>query len=543
MFSPRVRFLLALLLGLTFCQPGLANAQKSWPVDNAGVPAPPCTVYDPTTNTTSFCTSTTPIPVSSSPTTPGGVSLGSGAAYFGGTFGTNTGAAGPAPTTTIFTPDSLLGVKGTGGAIASYLSPDLGATWLRGSDLNGVGVMNNPGIQLHLTTSATPRYLISGSGAAASVYSAANFTGVWTASTGLAANRVTALASQGSTVLAVQSNAAGTLTQACRSTNDGATFGFCVTVDPAAGSIPDTVSPLPILATPAPSIYIVGLTNGTVWRTANDGATWTQVFTGVGRSTLICLSSTRCLGVNNGSNVILSNDAGVTWVISTTTPATTGSILTMCGYDENTATAIGTIGLPTVSGSTTTSPMRTVDGGLSFTAVPVTASQGVTLPMAAIGPCTVRGTESSFALSAIGFVWTFYGGPSGLGSIIVQSGARADACNLGVTATGVAGAAVTATLPIVSGFYHYICTIEIRQYAAAALVGGAVPTLVTSTNLTGSNAWTFQTALAIGTSEVQTITGPTPIKVANNSTTTTVVAPATANVIWRINVYYYTAAQ
>lgn len=83
---------------------------------------------------------------------------------------------------------------------------------------------------------------------------------------------------------------------------------------------------------------------------------------------------------------------------------------------------------------------------------------------------------------------------------------------------------------------------EIRQYAAAGLTGGATPVLVTSTNLPGSVVWTFKTVLAIGDSEAQIYTPTTPLKSSVVNTSTTIVAPATTNVIWRINVWYQAAA-
>jgi hypothetical protein len=114
----------------------------------------------------------------------------------------------------------------------------------------------------------------------------------------------------------------------------------------------------------------------------------------------------------------------------------------------------------------------------------------------------------------------------------------------GVTATGAAGAGVVLTIPAAgAGLYHHICHIEIRQYAAIAQVGAAAPTVVTSTNLPGANAWTFKTVLPIGEAEPQ-ITEPTdPIRSSVANTATTIVCPAVAGIIWRVNVYYYSSTQ
>jgi hypothetical protein len=125
---------------------------------------------------------------------------------------------------------------------------------------------------------------------------------------------------------------------------------------------------------------------------------------------------------------------------------------------------------------------------------------------------------------------------------LAQIGSRLDANALAVTATGASAAAVTATLPLVTGQFHYITLLEIRMYAAAALTGAATPVVVTSTNLPGANAWTFTTAAAIGTAEAQVYAFPTPVKSSVVATATTIVAPGTTGVIWRINVYYYAAS-
>jgi hypothetical protein len=114
--------------------------------------------------------------------------------------------------------------------------------------------------------------------------------------------------------------------------------------------------------------------------------------------------------------------------------------------------------------------------------------------------------------------------------------------NLSVTATGAAGAAVTATLPAVAGLAHYITLIEIVAYTTLVRTGAVAPILVTSTNLPGSNVWDFQTAQAIGTSERQITNPSNPVRSSAVNTATTIVCPATTSVIWRINVYYSTGA-
>ena len=115
--------------------------------------------------------------------------------------------------------------------------------------------------------------------------------------------------------------------------------------------------------------------------------------------------------------------------------------------------------------------------------------------------------------------------------------------NLGATATGATGAAVTLTLPAIPGKFHSITHICISAYSTAARTGVATPITVTSTNLPGNLAWTFATAAAIGTTDPKTIEGTLPIKSSIANTATTIVCPATTGIIWRVNVTYNTTNQ
>lgn len=116
------------------------------------------------------------------------------------------------------------------------------------------------------------------------------------------------------------------------------------------------------------------------------------------------------------------------------------------------------------------------------------------------------------------------------------------ASDLVVSATAASGTGVTATLPAAgAGLFHYINRVNIVKYAAAALSGTNTPTNVTTTNLPGTLAFTTPTALAIGTQYENDVEPSGPIKSSAANTATTFVAPATTNVIWRINVYYYAA--
>lgn len=116
--------------------------------------------------------------------------------------------------------------------------------------------------------------------------------------------------------------------------------------------------------------------------------------------------------------------------------------------------------------------------------------------------------------------------------------------DLVVSATAAAGSIVTATLPAVAGQFHRISAIVIERFAAAVLVPAATPTVVTTTNLPGTLAFTLPAdALAQGAVDRASYLpmGNAPLKASAAGTASTIVAPATTNVIWRVNVYYTTA--
>lgn len=109
-----------------------------------------------------------------------------------------------------------------------------------------------------------------------------------------------------------------------------------------------------------------------------------------------------------------------------------------------------------------------------------------------------------------------------------------------VTATAAAGAGATVTLPAVPGLRHVIDFIRVTRSASALLTAGAAPTVVTTTNLPGSPALTFgQDAAAQGVDkEVVLDFGGSGLAASAINTNTTVVCPATTNVIWRATVSY-----
>lgn len=113
--------------------------------------------------------------------------------------------------------------------------------------------------------------------------------------------------------------------------------------------------------------------------------------------------------------------------------------------------------------------------------------------------------------------------------------------DLGVTAVGVAAAAVTLTLPAVAAAFHHITRLEIGLYSTAARTGAATPITVTTTNFPGGPAFTFATAAAIGAMDRLIFEPAKPKRSAVANTATTVVCPAVTGGLWRLNAAYFAA--
>lgn len=113
-----------------------------------------------------------------------------------------------------------------------------------------------------------------------------------------------------------------------------------------------------------------------------------------------------------------------------------------------------------------------------------------------------------------------------------------------LTITGAAGAAATLTIPApTTGLFNYITVIQIYKFATALLTASATPVLITTTNISGTPAFTTDAdAQAQGVSKLSIgLLFTNPLKSTTAATATTIVCPATTSVIWRINVGVYVA--
>lgn len=112
---------------------------------------------------------------------------------------------------------------------------------------------------------------------------------------------------------------------------------------------------------------------------------------------------------------------------------------------------------------------------------------------------------------------------------------------LTVTITAATGVIATATLPSGgTGMFHYITRIIVQRHTSALLTAAATPVLVTTTNMPGSRVFSIPAdAAPQGQVYTEIVEPNVPIKSSTAATATTIVAPATTGVIWRITVDYY----
>lgn len=114
-----------------------------------------------------------------------------------------------------------------------------------------------------------------------------------------------------------------------------------------------------------------------------------------------------------------------------------------------------------------------------------------------------------------------------------------------ITATGAAAAAVTLTIGAAGvGLYHYITRLVIERHTSALLTAAATPTIVTTTNIPGSLAFSIPADAAPQGQVYREVIeiGEHSLKTTAANTATTIVAPVTTGVIWRITAFYYVGA-
>jgi hypothetical protein len=106
------------------------------------------------------------------------------------------------------------------------------------------------------------------------------------------------------------------------------------------------------------------------------------------------------------------------------------------------------------------------------------------------------------------------------------------------TATGLVNAAVTLTVPAVAGVFHLFTRIQIKRFFVTAGLGAVTPTIVTTTNMPGTMAFSFGTSGAIGSTLEELVQPHHPIKSTTAGSNTTIVCPAGTDTIWRVSACY-----
>lgn len=188
--------------------------------------------------------------------------------------------------------------------------------------------------------------------------------------------------------------------------------------------------------------------------------------------------------------------------------------------------------------------------GTNWTLIPVRQYNGVTPVQAAV------------AATSSGSVWIGKCGPfrmirarvtnytSGAATAVLAADVAAldDTLNasitpLIVTATGASAAAVTLSLPAPgAGLRQYLTYLSINRYAAAVLTASATPVVVTTTNLPGALAFSFEAdAAALGTMVRWREDFAFPVMASAMNSAVTISCPATPGVIWRVTAGYYVA--
>jgi hypothetical protein len=110
--------------------------------------------------------------------------------------------------------------------------------------------------------------------------------------------------------------------------------------------------------------------------------------------------------------------------------------------------------------------------------------------------------------------------------------------HLGATITGLVNTAVTLTIPGVAGAFHLITRLHIKRFFVTAGLAAATPTIVTTTNLPGTLAFSFGTSGAIGQTIEEILQPHHPIKASAAGSNTTIVCPAGTDTIWRVTAQY-----
>jgi hypothetical protein len=190
----------------------------------------------------------------------------------------------------------------------------------------------------------------------------------------------------------------------------------------------------------------------------------------------------------------------------------------------------------------------TVDG-TNWILIPVRSAVGGAFLSAIVGTASGVWMASCSGFDRVRARVTAYTSGSATTTLLASTSLFDDfAKNGSVTSTtatiaGAAGAATTLTIASPgAGLRPYLTYLSINRFAAALLVPAALPVTVTTTNIPGALAVSFPAeAAAQGTIDRWREDFALPIMTTAQGTATTIVCPATTNVIWRITAGFYVA--
>lgn len=191
----------------------------------------------------------------------------------------------------------------------------------------------------------------------------------------------------------------------------------------------------------------------------------------------------------------------------------------------------------------------TVDG-TNWVLIPVRPQTGGIFVLGVAGTASGLWMASCVGFERVRARCTAYTSGGATATLVVSNAFFDDfAKNGSVTATlgttvGAAGAAVTLTLAAPGvGLRHYLTYLHIFRFPTALLTAAATPVTITTTNIPGSLAFSCSAdaaAQGAGSIVIQQ-DWAYPIRTSAQNTATTIVCPATTNVIWRVTAGYFVA--
>lgn len=399
---------LHLLLAALLWLPAGAAAQ-TFPSDDAGRPAPWGSYLDTsvTPNQSVVVSTTHPLPIS-----PGSASIGTDTLGYGRSFYFSGSSTTIGIKVALFTDE--INVLGWGVAAAQLSvshSSDGGRTWGPFVSVSFSNT-NNP-IAAGRTIGTSPRYVLSMQGPATGprVVTSTSPSGGFADSTFGTGLNVTVptpatFAIQGSTVMMWTEGVNATnRAVACRSDDNGQTFQNCVVVDVTASSSFSNIGPQAVITSPSVNTWLAVSRQGKVWRSTDNGASWTNVLTltSLTAAAIKCISATVCLiGDPVGTTIVprRSTDGGATWTAQSAIgggPASGSVSAAFCDYGNNVIDLIRRDQFPDTASATTTPAFRSTDGGVTWIGATATGGQAAFLGtnLDTVSDCTATATGRS----------------------------------------------------------------------------------------------------------------------------------------------------